>query len=89
MEDIRAVAPRSSGKVEECALCGDPRVAAMGLWLPSSPSVQAKLLVPSDKFRAVGYGLCGKCVRRPDAMTRVEAAILADFAEMAASPERN
>lgn len=56
-----------------------------GLWFPT-PAVGPKLLIPSDKQRLIGYGLCEDCFRSPDAGRRVEDAILADFAVLAASP---
>lgn len=91
VEAVReAVGGRWRGReyVPCCILCGSPRVAFGGIWSPS-PAVQPKLLIPSDQFRLVGYCLCEECYRLPGAGTRVEDAILADFAELAASPLRN
>lgn len=80
--------PSRGGAPHCCVLCGSPRVAYGGLWFPTA-AVGAKLLVPSDKQRLIGYGLCADCFRSPDAGRRVEDAILADFAEFAASPSCN
>jgi len=91
VEDVRATfGARWRGREYEpcCILCGSSRVAVGGVWSPSA-EVQPKLLVPSDKFRLVGYCACATCARLPDLITRVEDAILADFAEFAASPMRN
>lgn len=91
VEDVRKTFGgtwRGRAYVPCCILCGSSRVVMGGVWSPT-PEVQAKLLVPTDKFRLIGYCACAKCARLPDLMTRVEEHVLADFAAMAASPTCN
>jgi len=75
-----------AGRVR-CQLCTSPAIYA-GLFVPT-PELQRRLLAPPDKGRAVNFGLCGPCRALPDAMDRVDAAIVALADGMSGRAEAN
>lgn len=56
---------------QPCLLCGHPRVASVGVWFPD-PESSRRLGAPEGKTRACPYGLCRRCLKRPDVGTLVE-----------------
>lgn len=91
-----SISPRTARKIangmaatvkEGCAICGD-RPQVSGFWTPG-PDARRRLMVPTGKYLAVAFSLCGKCVNEPGSIGVIEAALFARAEQVAASPDRN
>lgn len=59
-----------------CLLCAKPAMWR-AVFIPSEPRLWGGPPLRPGKTRGLFYGLCRKCMRRPDRVSAVEAAILA------------
>ena len=66
-----------------CILCGDPRIAGVGMFVPATDEMRLAVLPIRRRPPSAGmtgglaYGLCHACADDPDFCENVEAVILA------------
>lgn len=70
-----------------CILCGRAPTF-LGIWVPTA-ECSRRLGSPEGKTRAVAYGLCKKCERRPGKVAEVEDKILRQAEAALRSPAAN